>query len=420
MAGVLAHTPLPVTRGLLIAQDVLVVALLTTAALQPDPSVAAGANLVVALAFGGLYAWGRTVVRVHEAPLSAPRGAWWPEGAWIVGLLVLWAVLLVTSSAALWIAFPLMLLQMHVLGPHRGVLAVVGTTVVAVGAGLLGRTGTDSVIGFVLGPVIGAAVAVVVMLGLEALARESEERRRTVEELTEVREHLAAAERDAAVAGERVRLAREIHDTLAQGYSAIELLLRAAETSIGTDDVVARGYVNQARATAQENLGEARRFVRALAPADLDAATLVEAVRRVARRTQEAAVGGTLHVRVQTSGTPRPLPVAVEAALVRVAQSALANVVQHARARNVSVTLTYLDDELILDVVDDGQGFTPAQHPVGTGAGGFGLVAMSSRVRELGGTLTVESAPGEGTAIAVRVPIGDDVADEPDDLEETS
>ena len=180
-----------------------------------------------------------------------------------------------------------MLLQMHVLGPHRGVLAVVGTTVVAVGAGLLGRTGTDSAIGFVLGPVIGAAVAVVVMLGLEALARESEERRRTVEELTEVREHLAEAERDAAVAGERERLAREIHDTLAQGYSAIELLLRAAEAQHRHGR---RRGARLRRAGARHGPGEPGRGapVRAGAgPADLDAATLVEAVRRVARRTQD-------------------------------------------------------------------------------------------------------------------------------------
>ncbi|HWJ85162.1 MAG TPA: sensor histidine kinase [Cellulomonas sp.] len=393
------HPSAPVTRGLLIALDVLVVALLVTAAVQPSPSVEPWVTITVGVAFGLVYARGRTAIRLDDVPGVTGRGAWWPAGAWMLGLMLIWVALLATSTAGLWIAFPLMLLQMHVLGPHRGTLAVAGTTMLAVGAGLLQKSAADPAIGFVLGPVLGGGVAVGVVLGLEALARESDGRRRTVEELTAVREHLAAAERDAAVAGERERLAREIHDTLAQGYSAIELLLRAADASIGADDELARRYVDQARTTAQENLGEARRFVHALAPADLDGATLVAALQRVAARTQETADGG-LRVRVETSGTRRRLPVAVEAALVRVAQSALANVVQHADARTAAVTLTYLDDEVFLDVVDDGRGFAGRPDPTR----GFGLVAMGSRIQELGGTLTVESAPGDGTAIAVRLP----------------
>ena len=414
-----AHPPIPVIRGLLIGLDLLVVALLATAVLQPAPGVQPWVTLVVGLCFAALYVGGRATIRVHEAPLTARPGPWWPASAWIVGLLLLWVALLATSTAALWIAFPLMLLEMHVLGPRRGVLAVVLTTLLVGGVGLLERSGTDSPVGFVLGPAVGAAVAVVVMLGLEALARESEDRRRTVEELTEAREHLAAAERFAAVADERERLAREIHDTLAQGYTAIELLLRAADLSIGSDDALAHRYVEQARTTAKENLAEARRFVRALAPADLDGATLVTALRRVAERAQDTAASDTtaappLRVRVEVSGTRRPLPVAVEAALVRVAQSALANVVQHSDARNAAVTLTYLDDEVVVDVVDDGRGFDP--HSLRTDRarpGGFGLVAMDSRLRELGGTLTLESEPGDGTAVAARLPIGDlDPADE--------
>ena len=401
-----AHPPIPVIRGLLVGLDLLVAALLATAVLQPDPALQPWVTLVAGIGFGALYARGRVTIRVHEAPLSARPGPWWPASAWIVGLLVLWVALLATSTAALWIAFPLMLLEMHVLGPHRGVLAVALTTLLVAAVGLLQRAETDSPVGFVLGPAVGAAVAVAVMLGLEALARESEERRRTVEELTEVREHLAAAERDAAISGERERLAREIHDTLAQGYTAIELLLRAADVSIGSDDALAHRYVERARTTAKENLEEARRFVRALAPADLDGTTLFSALRRVAERAQGSAA--PLRVRIETSGPRHPLPVAVEAALVRVVQSALANVVQHADAQNAAVTLTYLDREVIVDVVDDGRGFDPhSLRPDHARPGGFGLVAMSSRIRELGGTLAVESEPGEGTAVAARLPIGD-------------
>lgn len=397
------------------------VGLLVVAVLRAVDSIAVWVPLLAAGVFGALYGWGRAKIRVHEAPLDATRGRWWPAGAWITALILTWAVLLHVSTGSVWIAFPLMLLQMHVLGPRRGVLAVVVTTVLAGVDGLLQQAGADTSIGPVLGPAIGAAVAVVVTLGFEALARESQERQRTLDELTQAREEVAAAGREAAIAGERERLAREIHDTLAQGYSAIELLLRAANTSVGSDDTRARSYIDQARRTAQDNLGEARRFVRALAPADLDGSTLVAALHRIAERTQARAVdeasgapGPSRHttpaltVRVETSGPLRALPLPVETALVRIAQSALANVVQHAGARHATLTLTFLPEEVILDVVDDGFGFDPDQQRDTTRPGGFGLQAMRSRVRELGGSLSVESSPGDGTAIAVRVPAPDE------------
>ncbi|MCR6648778.1 MAG: sensor histidine kinase [Cellulomonas sp.] len=265
-----------------------------------------------------------------------------------------------------------------------------------------------------------------VTLGLEALVRESQERLRMLEELARARDDVAAAEREAAVATERERLAREIHDTLAQGYSAIELLLRAAERTVGHDETRARAYIDQARTTAQENLAEARRFVRALAPADLDGATLVAALHRIADRTEATAATspgaddeprdaapGSLMVRVETSGEPRALPLQVEAALVRIAQSALANVVQHAAARHATLTLSYLPDEVILDVVDDGRGFDQDRQPPPDRPGGFGLTATRSRARELGGSLAIESSPGDGTAVAVRLPAHDeDVPDQ--------
>jgi signal transduction histidine kinase len=174
--------------------------------------------------------------------------------------------------------------------------------------------------------------------------------------------------------------------------------------------------------------------VRDLAPADLESATLVGALERVADRTALAA-GGGLTVTVEASGQARPLPVPVETALLRIAQSALANVVQHAGASRAAVTLSFLGDAVALDVVDDGRGFDPRQVVAGRagavpglsrgmrsvvgqedgepGAGdeasvprsGFGLTAMRSRVAELGGTFSLESSPGEGTALAVHLPL---------------
>ncbi|MDO8147798.1 histidine kinase [Isoptericola sp. b515] len=393
-------------RGLLVGLDVLLV-VLTVVTVVRAPAGQRAATAVVALVLLGLYAAGRRVVRVYDRPVDAPRGRWWPDAAWVTALTVVWAVLLVLSPEALWTAFPLLLLQMHVLGPRRGLPAVAVTTVVAVGAGLARAEGPW--LGFVLGPVLGAAVAAGVVLGLEAIVRESQARQRALDELTRARRHLARAERESAVAAERERLARDIHDTLAQSLSAIELLLRTADEAIGTDDARARALVARSREAAASSLAEARRFVRDLTPVDLDGGTLLAALRRVAERstaTADEAAGhaGALTVTVESSGTPRPLPLAVETALLRVAQSALANVVRHARATQAGVVLRFTDDTVVLDVVDDGCGFDPGA------TDGFGLAAMRSRAAELGGTLVVDSTPGSGTALAVAVPLAEEAA----------
>ncbi|MFE7507707.1 sensor histidine kinase [Promicromonospora sp. NPDC057488] len=414
-----AATSSPATRGLVVGLDLLLVVLVVIAVVQAPP----GTGLPAALAGGVLlagYVVGRALVRVHERSVDTPRGRWWPDVAWIAGLTALWVVLLWLSPAALWVAFPLMILQMHVLGPRRGVAAVVLTAVVTVADGLLTRTGPgEPWTGYVLGPLLGAAVAVGVVLGIEAFVREAQSRQRTVDELTRARRHLAQAERERAVTDERARLARDIHDTLAQSLSAIELLLRAAEDAVGSDEERARALVGQARSAARDGLAEARRVVQDLTPADLDRTTLLGALRRVAERTA-AGRDGTgarpLAVTVQTGGTPRPLPVPLETALLRIAQSALANVDEHAGASRAEVTLTYAPETVTLRVADDGVGLGPAgavpaatttaaAPAAGSGGRGFGLPAMRSRVRELGGELALEGPAGAGTVLTVTLPV---------------
>lgn len=113
-------------------------------------------------------------------------------------------------------------------------------------------------------------------------------------------------------------------------------------------------------------------------------------------------------VRFSLSGSPRVLPTPYEVALLRIAQSALANVVRHARAGRAEITLTFMDASVTLDIVDDGHGFDPASVAPGSsgaGDGGFGLPAMRSRAETLGGLFTVESDPGQGTAVAVTLPL---------------
>ncbi len=119
-----------------------------------------------------------------------------------------------------------------------------------------------------------------------------------------------------------------------------------------------------------------------------------------------AGPGAGPRVRFSVSGTPVELPTPYEVALLRIAQSALANTVRHASASRAEITLSFMDASVTLDVVDDGQGFEPGSvRP--SSEGGFGLPAMRSRAESLGGTFTVESAPGQGTAVAVSLPLSD-------------
>lgn len=355
----------------------------------------------------GRHLAGRTPVTVGAAVFAVvyTTGAWWPRvresvraaGGWLTLLLACWVVLVLLTPDAVWLAFPLFFLELHLLR-RWGLPAVVGTLVVTT-AGFGWHQQTLGV-GTVLGPVIGAAVVVATVRGYEALARESERRRRLIAELTAARADLAAVERDAGVLAERERLAREIHDTLAQGLSSIQLLLRAAERTLDTDLDRAREQVSTAREAAATNLAEARRFVRDWAPPDLESGSLDQALEALCARTT---ADSGLRAHVTTSGSPVPLPSGHEVALWRIAQQAVANAVQHSGASHVELTLSFMGTEVALDVVDDGQGFVPAGD--GASAGGFGLATMRSRARALGGTFTVESERDGGTAVAATLPL---------------
>ncbi|WP_207892090.1 sensor histidine kinase [Streptacidiphilus pinicola] len=244
-----------------------------------------------------------------------------------------------------------------------------------------------------------------------ALAEIQEANRRLEVSLAEnaaLHEQLLARAREAGVQDERRRMAREIHDTLAQGFTGIIAQLRAAEHAADGPDADAAAWhrhVDAAGRLAQESLTEARRSVHALRPEPLRTAVLGEALAGVADRW--TALHGT-PVRLSTTGTARPLPPETELALLRTAQEALANVAKHARASRVALTLSYLEAEVALDVVDDGAGFDPARAAAAGPRrdGGFGLVGMRERIESVAGTLQIESEPGSGTGLSARVPVG--------------
>jgi len=218
----------------------------------------------------------------------------------------------------------------------------------------------------------------------------------TLEENAGLHAQLLAQAREAGVLDERARLAREIHDTIAQGLTGIVTQLEAAGAADG-DAPVRRRHIDTARALARESLTEARRSVDALGPRQLAETQLPDAVADMAKRWAEAA---GVELILDTTGDPRPLLPELEVTLFRVAQEALANVGKHAGAARVGLTLSYMDDVVVLDVRDDGRGFGREARE----GSGFGLTAMEQRVRRVSGTLTVESAPGEGAALSASVP----------------
>ncbi|MEV6643178.1 sensor histidine kinase [Amycolatopsis sp. NPDC051371] len=234
-----------------------------------------------------------------------------------------------------------------------------------------------------------------------AVARQNEERRRMLDDLAAahaenegLQRQLLSQAREAGILDERQRLAQEIHDTLAQGFTGIITQLEAA--ALAQDEPAERQrHLDSATALARENLTAARRSVHALHPEPLDAATLPDALTGVAARWS----GRTgVPAAFTATGDPRPLHPEIESTILRVTQEALSNVDKHAAAGRVGLTLSYMDDEVTLDVRDDGAGFTPGPGP------GFGLPGMRRRVERLAGTLHVESEPGGGTAISAVLP----------------
>ncbi|QXV59172.1 sensor histidine kinase [Amycolatopsis sp. TNS106] len=222
-----------------------------------------------------------------------------------------------------------------------------------------------------------------------------------LEENAGLHAQLLVQAREAGVLDERQRIARDIHDTLAQGLAGILTQLQAAEQTLDAPAVLHR-HVTNAMNLARESLTEARRTVHAVQPEPLAEGRLQDAIGDVTRRWSEV---NRVEAVLTTTGDPRPMHADVEVTLLRAAQEALANVAKHAKAGRVGITLSYMEDLVTLDVRDDGVGFEPtAQRASGSADGGFGLAGMRQRVQRLAGRLDIESEPGGGTAISASVP----------------
>ena len=239
---------------------------------------------------------------------------------------------------------------------------------------------------------------------------QSEDRKRTIDELNEANAKLAAAmaenaglhaqllaqAREAGKLDERQRLAGEIHDTIAQGLTGIVAQLQAAGQAADRPADRDRHLANAAE-LARQSLSEARRSVQALRPEQLESARLPDALADVAASWSE--VNGVAAT-VITTGTARQLHPEVEVALLRTGAGGAGQRGEARRGPRVGVTLSYMEDVVTLDVRDDGIGFVPAA----VDGAGFGLAGMRQRVQRVAGSLAVESAPGEGTAVSATVP----------------
>jgi len=436
-----------------------------SAVLVESAHLTPGQRVAASLALAAMIPWyivlGRPVMRVNDERW-VQLAATWRGPVYLTGMIMLFAVVQYASPAAWFLAFALSPQCFQVTTPVRRAMAFV--IVLNVVAGLLvvlaGRTAQD--IGTAIGTTLFAiAFSVVYSRWTVRVIDQSRERAALIAQLESAQAELAAAYHEAGVHAERQRLATEIHDTLAQGFLSIVTLVQAAQSTRvstapstpgpnapevaspalsapnipnpGTDtrsrvlmpersDSGAAGthapdladeYLELALVTARENLAEARSLISALAPASLDDAGLVGAVARAASATGKAA---GIEATCAAEGDRYPLPTATEVVLLRVCQEALTNVRKHAAATSIDVRLCYTPKAVELTVADNGQGFTTAANaaadaPVTSEApgaagvsAGFGLRSMSERLRQVGGTLTVASAPGAGTTVRAEIP----------------
>jgi signal transduction histidine kinase len=244
-----------------------------------------------------------------------------------------------------------------------------------------------TLIGLIAAPVIGT----VIMTSI----RQREKLATLVSELAATRAESARLSREAGAAAERQRLAREIHDTLAQGFTSIVALAQAIEPELESDTAAAKRHVELIRSTARENLAEARAMVAELTPTALHNGSLPAAIERQCDRlSAESGVKASLRI----DGELPPLGMATDVVLLRAAQEAFANIRRHAQASTVSVQLSRADGCVRLSVADNGIGLGD-EHTEG-----FGLRGMRTRAAQVGGIMSVTPTPGGGTTVKVEVP----------------
>jgi signal transduction histidine kinase len=298
------------------------------------------------------------------------------------------------GAVMLFVLFP----HLWVLQPARRAIAGTAAAVAVIAAVMLAQVELDP------GPwsyilvtaTVALLVAIVLGLWITRVIEQSRQRADLVSQLETTRAELAAVSHRSGVLAERERLARDIHDTLAQGFTSVLLLLEAAEVDLGRAAPTAvRERLERARHIVRENLDEARAMVAALTPPQLRDSSLPAALRQVVEGVGPELAG---RVDLTVQGDPGALPASHEVVLLRAAQEALANAGKHAAANKTEVRLEYHQGRVALRVSDDGRGFDQARCP-----GGYGLAGLRERVSQVGGSMHLVTAPGAGVTLSVEL-----------------
>lgn len=363
-------------------------------------AASSGAPMLAATAVSVIFLAWYVLGAVRAARTGALVLAKW----WLIVLAVAWLCTLLVSAEFIWIAFLLWLLAGHLFSLRIAVVFTALTYIATIVAPLAhyGEVRTPSIIG----SLIGAVFALGLSRGYIELLREGrrrEELLRSLElahqNLLDLQDELALTQRHAGEIQERTRVSRDIHDTIAQSISSIRLIAHA-EAERTTDDHAGQ-VLAQIEDLAAQSSRDVRRIIAALAPAELEDGALTAAIRRLLTRLEE---DSSIQGRLDLDETLPTLSAEVEVALLRTAQSALANVRRHSRASRVMVSLMDLDGSIRMDIVDDGVGMADPEQRQRNPESGFGLDFIDSRLRELGGELVIESSPGSGFAISATLP----------------
>lgn len=319
----------------------------------------------------------------------------------IVVDIVLWFILVNLSPIYYFTLFGLFILVFHHLPTRFAGVTAVLLTILMILEQLIDSGDTLSLANPYNWLLIFAGLASIVMgIWISAIIDQSSQRRELIDQLEATRSELAATERREGVLEERQRLAREIHDTLAQGFTSIVMHLEAAEQALPDDLNILQKHLDQARTTARNSLDQARRVVQDLRPDLLEQQSLPDAIQRTAKRWSEET---DILTATHTTGHIVSLHPNVEVMLLRATQESLNNIRKHAQATDVQITLSYISDVVMLDIQDNGvglEGAKPSQY-----SSGYGLQAMRERAEQCGGSVMLESDIDDGTTVTITVPL---------------
>lgn len=312
-----------------------------------------------------------------------------------IGLFVPPAVLVGEMRSA---AFALVPQCFMLLSMSRAMWAVgVLNAVPVIGWALWWRPDGEAIFFNALFAVVSLAFSAVLGSWIIRIIEQSAERAELIAELEASREEVSRLSAERGALAERERMSREIHDTLAQGFTSLLMLVQAVDSELERDLPGARRHLDLMADTARRNLAEARALVAGGAPADLNGNSLPDALRRLAARHGP----GPAEVSVEVTGQARALAPALEVVALRTCQEALSNTARHAGAgARAAISLAYSDAALCVRIRDTGCGFD-----VSAPSGGYGLSGLRARAAEVGGSAEVRSVPGDGTLVAVHLPL---------------